>query len=43
MADFFFVSRYSDDSALEEQFNRFAKAMLSNDDEMEEQVKNDMG
>lgn len=37
------VTRYSGDAAFEEQFNRFAKALLSNDDGMTEQVKKEMG
>jgi len=39
----FLTTRDSRNSALEDQFNRFAKAMALNDDEMAEQVLKEMG
>lgn len=39
----FLITRYTGDAALEEQFNRFAKAVLSNDDGMAEQGTKGMG
>lgn len=39
----FLVTRYSGDSVLEEQFERFKKAMAAKDDETAEQVMKEMG